>query len=213
MPDTLSPQVPVIEEVLDALGIARVGVERYEADDVIGTFTTGAGEPGRHRHRRPRPVPAGRRRRGVRVLYPLKGVGRLELTDEAWLREKYGVRRRRTPIWRRCAATRATGCPACPGSARRRRPNCCEFGDLAGIIAAAQDPDGDMGPGPCGKIKAAADYLVVAPRWSRSPATSTSAPPISRSPASRPTREMLAALSEKFGLGGSVERLVETLAR
>lgn len=45
VPDTLSPQVPVIEAVLDALGIARVGVEGYEADDVIGTFTGRATGP------------------------------------------------------------------------------------------------------------------------------------------------------------------------
>ena len=37
------------------------------------------------------------------------------------------------------------------------------FGDMAGIVAAAADPDSDLGPGPRGKIKAAADYLVVAP--------------------------------------------------
>ena len=38
VPDTLSPQVPIIVEVLEALGIARVGVPGYEADDVIGTL-------------------------------------------------------------------------------------------------------------------------------------------------------------------------------
>ena len=38
------------------------------------------------------------------------------------------------------------------------------FGDIPGIVAAANDPDGDMGPGPRGKIKAAADYLAVAPK-------------------------------------------------
>ncbi|MGC5410623.1 flap endonuclease, partial [Streptomyces sp. DT225] len=31
-PDTLAPQVPVIADVLDALGIARVGAQGYEAD-------------------------------------------------------------------------------------------------------------------------------------------------------------------------------------
>ena len=45
VPHTLSPQVPIIEAVLDALGIARVGVARYEADDVIGTFTAHAKGP------------------------------------------------------------------------------------------------------------------------------------------------------------------------
>ncbi|OEV12577.1 5'-3' exonuclease, partial [Streptomyces nanshensis] len=35
-PDTLGPQVPVIEQVLDAIGVARLGAAEYEADDVIG---------------------------------------------------------------------------------------------------------------------------------------------------------------------------------
>ena len=45
VPDTLAPQVPVIEQVLDALGIARIGVPGYEADDVIGTLATRATGP------------------------------------------------------------------------------------------------------------------------------------------------------------------------
>lgn len=72
-PDTLAPQVPVIAEVLDALGIARVGAEGYEADDVIGTLTGRAAGPV--------DIVTGDRdlyqlvddARGVRVLYPLKG--------------------------------------------------------------------------------------------------------------------------------------------
>ncbi|MER6984654.1 5'-3' exonuclease, partial [Streptomyces carpinensis] len=91
VPDTLSPQVPVIEAVLDAIGIARVGVEGYEADDVIGTYTARASGPV--------DIVTGDRdlyqlvddARGVRVLYPVKGVGTLLTTDEAVLREKYGV--------------------------------------------------------------------------------------------------------------------------
>ena len=75
MPDPLSPQVPVIEAVLDALGIARVGVPGYEADDVIGTLATAATSPV--------DIVTGDRdlfqlvddARGVRVLYPRRGVG------------------------------------------------------------------------------------------------------------------------------------------
>ena len=40
VPDDLSPQVPVIEEVLRALGVPVVGVPGFEADDVIGTLAT-----------------------------------------------------------------------------------------------------------------------------------------------------------------------------
>jgi 5'-3' exonuclease len=42
VPDPLVPQVAVIEEVLAALGVPTVGVEGYEADDVIGTVATHA---------------------------------------------------------------------------------------------------------------------------------------------------------------------------
>ncbi len=90
-PDTLAPQVPIIEAALDAFGIARVGVAGYEADDVIGTLTARATGPvdivtgDRDLYQL---VDDARRRR---VLYPLKGVGSLQVTDEAWLREKYGV--------------------------------------------------------------------------------------------------------------------------
>ena len=45
VPDPLQAQIPVIEEVLEAFGIAVVGADGYEADDVIGTLATNAGMP------------------------------------------------------------------------------------------------------------------------------------------------------------------------
>src|SRR4051794_9380163 len=45
VPDPLEVQVPIIREVLDAAGIAVIGADGYEADDVIGTLATGAGMP------------------------------------------------------------------------------------------------------------------------------------------------------------------------
>ena len=92
VPDTLSPQVPVIEAVLDAIGIARVGVPDFEADDVIGTLATGSQDPVT--------IVTGDRdlfqlvddARGVRVLYPRKGVGDCDLIDEAAIADRYGVR-------------------------------------------------------------------------------------------------------------------------
>jgi len=41
-PEDLTPQVPVIVDVLAAVGITRLGVDGYEADDVIGTLAVGA---------------------------------------------------------------------------------------------------------------------------------------------------------------------------
>jgi len=37
-PDLLAPQIPILMDVLDAFGIAIVGIDDYEADDVMASF-------------------------------------------------------------------------------------------------------------------------------------------------------------------------------
>jgi len=86
VPEGLAVQVPLILAVLDALGIAVVGKDGYEADDVIGTLASTA----------PMPVDVvtGDRdlfqvvddERQVRVLYIARGVGRHEVVDDAWVK-------------------------------------------------------------------------------------------------------------------------------
>lgn len=39
MPDDLQPQIPLVKEIVDALGIPRFELEGYEADDLIGTIS------------------------------------------------------------------------------------------------------------------------------------------------------------------------------
>ncbi len=39
MPDDLAAQMPVLKEVLDSLNISHIGLEGYEADDLIGTVS------------------------------------------------------------------------------------------------------------------------------------------------------------------------------
>ena len=91
VPDLLSPQVPVIEQVLDALGIARVGVPDFEADDVIATLARKAQSAV--------DIVTGDRDlfqlaedgRPTTVIYIGRGFAKAErLTDED-LQERYGV--------------------------------------------------------------------------------------------------------------------------
>ncbi|GGW90686.1 5'-3' exonuclease [Streptomyces chryseus] len=212
IPDTLSPQVPVIEDVLDALGIARVGVEPYEADDVIGTLAGTA--PG------PVDIVTGDRdlyqlvddARGVRVLYPLKGVGTLQLTDEAWLREKYGVN---GPGYVDLALLRgdpSDGLPGVPGIGEKTAAKLIDaYGDLAGIMAAVADPSSKLTPSQRKRLDEARDYVAVAPKVVRVasdvplPAFDPALPAEPRDPAA------LDALAARWGLGGSLERLLATL--
>lgn len=212
VPDTLSPQVPVIEDVLDALGIARVGVEGYEADDVIGTFTA--------RAQGPVDIVTGDRdlyqlvddARGVRVLYPLKGVGTLQLTDEAVLREKYGVDGRGYADLALLRGDPSDGLPGVPGIGEKTAAKLlAEFGDLAGIMAAVDDPKAKLTPAQRKRLDEARPYLAVAPKVVRVaddvpvPDVDTALPHAPRDPAA------VERLAARWGLGGSLQRLLTTL--
>ncbi|WP_432082965.1 5'-3' exonuclease [Streptomyces sp. WAC 04229] len=212
VPDTLSPQVPVIEAVLDALGIARVGVAGYEADDVIGTYTA--------RAKGPVDIVTGDRdlyqlvddARGVRVLYPVKGVGTLNLTDEATLREKYGVDGRGYADLALLRGDPSDGLPGVAGIGEKTAAKLlAEFGDLAGIRAAVDDSKAKLTPSQRKRLTEAGPYLDVAPKVVRVaddvplPDVATALPHGPRDAAA------LDALAARWGLGGSLHRLLTTL--
>ncbi|PGH51242.1 flap endonuclease [Streptomyces sp. Ru87] len=212
IPDTLSPQVPVIEQVLDAIGIARIGVAGYEADDVIGTLTGRAAGPV--------DIVTGDRdlyqlvddRRGVRVLYPVKGVGTLQLVDEAALREKYGVD---GPGYAELALLRgdpSDGLPGVPGIGEKTAAKLLgQFGDLDGIMAALDDPMAKLTPSQRKRLAEAREYVAVAPTVVRVapdvplPSFDAALPGAPRDPAG------LTALADRWGLGGSLQRLLAVL--
>ncbi|MFD5321320.1 5'-3' exonuclease H3TH domain-containing protein [Streptomyces sp. NPDC127098] len=214
VPDTLSPQVPVIHAVLDALGIARVGVPEHEADDVIGTLATHASGPV--------DIVTGDRdlfqliddARGVRVLYPVKGMSTLTGFDGAALREKYDVD---GPGYADLAVLRgdpSDGLPGVPGIGEKTAARLLDrFGDLAGIRAAVDDPRAALTPAQRKRLAEAGEYLAVAPRVVRVvtdlklPVHDPALPTAPRDPAA------LEALDARWGLGGSLTRLLTALGR
>ncbi|MFG1807090.1 5'-3' exonuclease H3TH domain-containing protein [Streptomyces sp. NPDC049040] len=213
VPDTLSPQVPVIEAVLDAIGIARVGVPGYEADDVIGTLASAA--PG------PVAIVTGDRdlfqlvddTRGVRVLYPRKGVGDCDVIDEAAIGERYGVRAGQYADFAALRGDPSDGLPGVKGIGEKTAAQLVtEYGDLAGVRAAAADPFSRLTPARRRNIAAAADYLDVAPTVvavAKDVPLPVFDPALPRTPASPGELRSLAA---RWGLGGSLSRLVDALA-
>ena len=90
-PPALTAQIPVIEQVLGALGLAMAAASGYEADDVIGTLATRAGGPVE--------IVTGDRdlfqlvddERPVRVIYTVRGLSKLDVVDEAAVTERYGI--------------------------------------------------------------------------------------------------------------------------
>jgi len=165
VPDPLEAQVPIILEVLAALGICVLGHDGYEADDVIGTLATGAAMPV--------DIVTGDRdlfqlvddERDVRVLYIARGVGRHERVTNAVVREKYGIDASQYADFATLRGDTSDGLPGVPGVGEKTAASLLQkFGDMAGIVAGADDPDSGLGPGPRAKIKAAREYLEVAPR-------------------------------------------------
>ena len=93
VPDTLSPQVPMILDVLAATGIATAGAEGLEADDVLGTLAAietrdttivVTGDRDLLQVVTDAPVP-------VRVLYVVRGLAKAELLGPEEVAAKYGV--------------------------------------------------------------------------------------------------------------------------
>ncbi|MFD1831534.1 5'-3' exonuclease H3TH domain-containing protein [Streptomyces desertarenae] len=213
-PDTLSPQVPVIEEVLDAVGIARLGADGYEADDVIGTLARRAAGPV--------DVVTGDRdlfqlvddARGVRVLYPVRGMGDPAVVDEAALRERYGVES--GPAYADLALLRgdpSDGLPGVPGVGEKTAARLLRaHGDLAGVLAAVGDPSSGLTPAQRRKLEAAREYLAVAPKVVRV-ADEVPLPEVDAALPAEPLRAReLEELAGRWGLGGSLRRLLDALA-
>ncbi|MCL2057454.1 MAG: DNA polymerase I [Oscillospiraceae bacterium] len=94
MPDELAMQMPVLKEVIGALGLRMAECEGFEADDILGTLSALAEQAGMQcvivtgdRDSLQLVSPA------TRVLLPVTRAGqtRTEEYDEAALLEKYGV--------------------------------------------------------------------------------------------------------------------------
>ena len=212
-PDTLSPQVPVIDEVLDAIGIARVGAAGFEADDIIGTLTAHATGPVA--------IVTGDRDlfqlvddvRGVRVLYPVKGVGTLDTYDGAALRAKYGVDGAGYADLALLRGDPSDGLPGVQGVGEKTATKLLErYGDLAGIMAAVDDPRSGLTPVQRKKLAEARPYLAVAPKVVKV-ASDVALPDFDPAlPAEPRDPEALGQLSERWGLGGSLQRLLAVLA-
>lgn len=213
VPDPLEMQVPLITDVLAALGLAVRGAAGYEADDIIGTLATGAGMPV--------DVVTGDRdlfqvvddAAGVRVLYIAKGVGNHERVDDAWVRAKYGVSAAQYADFATMRGDTSDGLPGVKGVGEKSAAALlASYGDLPGIRAAAADPAAAMSPGLRAKLVAAADYLEVAPKVvavARDVPLDRSGTALPHAPA-HPDR--LAELAERFNLVSPVERVTQALA-
>ena len=212
MPDPLEVQVPVIRDVLAAFGIPVVGADGYEADDVIGTLSQGAGMPV--------DVVTGDRdlfqlvddEAEVRILYIARGVGRHERITNAVVREKYGIDGRQYADFAALRGDPSDGLPGVNGIGEKTAATLLQrFDSIAGLRKAAQDPDANIAPSPRRKIVEAADYLAVAPTVVEVARSIDLGSPDLTLPLTPVEPDRLVALSEQWNLESPIARLVEAL--
>ena len=133
IPPGLVPQMPIVMEVLDAIGIPSVGVAGVEAEDVIAAVAarvTGLIEivSGERDHF------ALVRDPDVRVLYP-EGKGRFLVVDEAEVERRYGIPGRAYADFAILRGDPSDGLPGLPGVGERKAAGLIRrHGSLAGLI-------------------------------------------------------------------------------
>jgi 5'-3' exonuclease len=213
VPATLKPQVPVLLEVLQAVGIPAFGVDGYEADDVLGTLA--ATQPG------PVEVVSGDRdlfqlvddARGTRLLYCGRGVAKLEDADNALVEQKYGVPARWYADFAAMRGDPSDGLPGVPGVGEKTAARLImRYGGVDEILAALDDPDAGFAPGVRVKMAAAKDYLAKALPVCRV-ALDVKLPDFDATlPCAPKDADALLALADRWNLAGSARRLVDALA-
>jgi 5'-3' exonuclease len=163
VPDALTAQIPVIEQVLAAAGVAMAGAPGYEADDVIGTLAARAGGPV--------DVVTGDRdlfqlvddARQVRVIYTARGMSRLEVVGEAEVAERYHIPGRAYAAFAALRGDPSDGLPGVPGVGEKTAAALVRvFGSVEAMLTALDSGHGGFPMGSRAKLVQARDYLEAA---------------------------------------------------
>jgi 5'-3' exonuclease len=207
-PDPVAPQETVGREVLAALGVAVIGAEGFEAEDVIATLAA--------RARGPVEIASGDRDLfalvrdpDVKVLYPVRGVTALVEVDEAEIHRRYGIPGRAYLDFALLRGDPSDGLPGVAGIGEKTAAQLvARFGSLDAVLAAR-----DLPPALARKLEAGRGYLAAA-RAVVPPVADLALPAGSLALPARPAHpRVLARLTDEHALGGPVRRLQQALGQ
>jgi 5'-3' exonuclease len=207
VPDTLAPQVPLLLEVLAALGLSFAGAPGFEADDVIATLAA--------RENDQVEVVSGDRdllavaTDNVTVLYTGKGIAKMEAMGPADVRAKYGVPAANYADFAILRGDPSDGLPGVPGVGEKTAASLvARFGTVEDIVAAAEQGSDGFPSGAANKVLAARDYLQVAPDAVRGRTDAGVGELDDALPAEPADAERLVELAEELGIESSVNRVL-----
>ncbi len=155
----LAPQVPVAYELLDLCGIRVTGHPGFEAEDIIGTLAERA--PGRVA------IFSGDRDLfqlvedpRCFVLYPIRGVSQLDLVDESFIANKFGIAGRAYRDYAVLRGDASDGLPGVKGIGEKLASSLiAQYGSLDKVIELAESGEGGTS---IAKVRRDLDYVKKA---------------------------------------------------
>jgi 5'-3' exonuclease len=211
-PDTLSPQIPILLDVLDAFGFASLGVDDYEADDVIATLSKTQAGPIR--------VVTGDRdlfqlvdeEKDVKIAYLAKGLSNHDLVDTNWISNKYGIPGDRYALFAMIRGDASDGLPGLRGIGEVGAALIANhFANMEDVVNAAKESDERLPKNLVKKINESLDYAKIAPKLVQC-AMDVPVPDMPmRLPSKPASMKNIIELQNEYGLGSSVDRLLSAL--
>jgi 5'-3' exonuclease len=211
-PETLTPQIPILLDLLDLFRIPVVGVDDYEADDVMATYAEIEKGPIR--------IVTGDRdlfqmvddKRDIKVVYLAKGISQHDLVDTQYVANKYGIPGDRYALFAMFRGDPSDGLPGVRGIGEKGAAVIANaFSNVDEALAAAYAAHKSLPPALAKKIIDGADYLKIAPTVVQV-ARNAPLPQVDLSMPKAPADlSAIYQFKERYGLGASVDRLISAL--
>jgi 5'-3' exonuclease len=211
-PDTLGPQIPILLDLLEAFGIPLVGVDDYEADDVMASYAVS--EPG------PIKIVTGDRdlfqlvddARKIAVVYLAKGITNHDHVDLKWIANKYDIPGERYALFAMIRGDASDGLPGIRGIGEKGAAIIAkEFTNLPDVMKAAKKGDERLTPNARKKLLESAEYAAIAPKLVHC-ALDVPLPKQSLELPKRPKNlDEIYQYQKDYGLGASIDRLIAAL--
>ena len=211
-PDTLAPQIPILLDVIDAFGITVIGIDDYEADDVMASLAVQEKGPIR--------IVTGDRdlfqmvddARDVKVVYLAKGLSQHDLVNMKWIADRYQIPGDRYDLFAMFRGDPSDGLPGVRGIGEKGAALIANnFDSPESALQGAIDEHPSLSPNLRKKIVEGADYLAIAPTLVRC-VRDLPLPQVSLKLPLRPADiDVIYDLKERYGLGASIDRLIAAL--
>ncbi|MEY2635476.1 MAG: hypothetical protein RIS75_1416 [Actinomycetota bacterium] len=163
MPDTLSDQVDSVRQILEELGVACIGVEDHEADDVVAQY---ARESSMKTY-----VVSGDRdlfqliddTRDVSMLYLGTGISKHTFANNDYIAERFGIQAHQYADYSLMRGDASDGLPGVKGIGEKTAAALLQtFGNLDSIVDAAHAGDERIKPRIAASLIEHRDYLEAA---------------------------------------------------